>query len=122
MKKNDILLIGGIIIIAAALFFIFNINKGGGTEAIIYQYGVEYDRKPIDYSGEVIVEGRSGEKNVIEFKDGKVHMKDANCPDGLCISQGEAYQNRDMIVCLPNEVYIEIVADGEESFFDSTAQ
>jgi hypothetical protein len=56
------------------------------------------------------VRGSLGE-NLIEIKNGKVHMKDAPCPDKICIKQG--WIDRGAIVCLPNKVVV-TVGGGEE--------
>ena len=45
--------------------------------------------------------------NLIEIKDGKVSMKDADCPDKRCVKQGSSSYLP--IICMPNHVVVEIV-------------
>ena len=50
-------------------------------------------------------------KNMIVINHGSVHMKDATCPDKLCIKQGTISKNGEQIICLPNQVVIAIVSN-----------
>ena len=59
----------------------------------------------------VSVTGPIGD-NVIEVRDGKVHMVEAPCAQKLCIRQG--WINRGSIICLPNKVAASVSA-GRES-------
>ena len=38
-------------------------------------------------------------------------MKEANCPDKLCIHQGKISKNGETIVCLPHGLIVEIKSD-----------
>ena len=39
----------------------------------------------------------------------KVRMESADCPDHLCVKKGEKSLTWQTIVCLPNEVVVEII-------------
>ena len=67
------------------------------------------------------VDQGSGGVNYVEVKDGAVWMQDSTCPDKLCVGQGEMSEDNvsdrvlgNMIVCLPNQVLLELVT-GEEA-------
>ncbi len=45
-------------------------------------------------------------ENVIEIKNAKVHIKDAPCPQKLCVHQG--WIERGTIICLPNKVVVTV--------------
>ena len=47
-------------------------------------------------------------KTTIEIKGGKVRIKEAPCPNKLCIHQG--WVERGAIVCLPNKVIVTITS------------
>ena len=47
--------------------------------------------------------------NVIVIENGKVRMESADCPDHLCVKKGEKSLTWQTIVCLPNEVVVEII-------------
>ena len=51
--------------------------------------------------------------NVAVVKNGQIYMKSATCPDKLCIHQGAISDSSKKIVCLPNKVIIEAMADSD---------
>ena len=55
------------------------------------------------------------------IENGKVKMKEADCPDQICVHHRAISKNRETIVCLPNKVVVEIVSS-EESELDSIAK
>lgn len=46
--------------------------------------------------------------NVVSIEDGKVYMKEADCPDGYCKQQGKILQSNRTIVCLPHRLVVEV--------------
>ena len=56
--------------------------------------------------GEYVVKGNVGEVHV-EVKDKKWHVREADCPNQLCVKMGLADENSIIpITCLPNDVFI----------------
>ena len=51
-----------------------------------------------------------GRKNIIEIKDGRIHMLEADCPDHICMDTG--WLSDVPIVCLPNKLVIEFADSG----------
>ena len=49
--------------------------------------------------------------NMLIIKDEYVYIKEANCPDGLCVKQGKISKNNESIICLPNKLVVRIVGD-----------
>lgn len=47
--------------------------------------------------------------NVIQVEAGRIRMLEADCPDQVCVNQGWISDSALPIVCLPNQVIIEIV-------------
>ncbi|GBE05645.1 hypothetical protein BMS3Abin10_01278 [bacterium BMS3Abin10] len=66
----------------------------------------------LDEDRVVSVKGPLGD-NIIEIKDGKIRMKDAPCPQKLCVRQG--WVDRGAIVCLPNRVVVSVGGDKQHS-------
>ncbi len=46
-----------------------------------------------------------GSYNIIEIKDGKIHIKEAGCKDKVCVNHGRLNSTAP-IVCLPNHLVI----------------
>ena len=45
-------------------------------------------------------------------------MKDAECPDKLCMRQGAISRDGQTIVCLPHKLVVEVIG-GEKEAYDS---
>ena len=55
-------------------------------------------------------EGRS---NIIVIEDGDIYMKEAECPDHICIKTGRLSKAGGPIVCLPNHLIVCYKESGE---------
>ena len=60
----------------------------------------------------------TGGHNTLIIENGKALMKDADCPDQLCVRQGEISLKGQSIICLPHKVAAEIT-DADNSDFKS---
>ena len=56
--------------------------------------------------------------NVIEIKDGRVHVEEADCPNQDCVHQGWIDAVGQQIVCLPHKLTVDIVDEGAEATYD----
>lgn len=56
--------------------------------------------------------------NVIEIKDGRVHVEEADCPNQDCVHQGWIDAAGQQIVCLPHKLTVDIVDEGAEAAYD----
>ncbi len=56
--------------------------------------------------------------NVIEIKDGRVHVEEADCPNQDCVHQGWIDAAGQQIVCLPHKLTVDIVDEGAEATYD----
>lgn len=114
MKKADIILIvSGIIISGLFIFLLLNQSRGGVAEVVID--GKMYRTINLSVDDTITIQNNDY-INVIEIKNGKVFMKEANCPNGDCIKMGEIYRNNQAIVCLPHK--LSITVKGSDSEFD----
>lgn len=60
---------------------------------------------PLDVDRTITLHGPYG-KMVVEIKDRRVRMKEAHCPNLICVKQG--WISRGVIVCLPNRVVVTV--------------
>lgn len=116
LKKKDIFLIG-IILVAALFAFVLHevigaksagsvTVKVNGTIEGVYSLGEDQD---IEINGGT---------NQLVIRNGKAKMKEADCPDKLCVHQKAISKNHESIICLPNKVVVE-VDSSENSEFDA---
>ncbi len=124
INKYDIGLIVSIIIIS--LFFILY----GGRDAVISNSKTAYiysNNKLVgeyvltdDYKDVVKIESETG-YNIMHIEDGQIWIHEASCPDKICIYQGKISKNGEMIVCIPNRMFIKIVDENDEREIDFIA-
>lgn len=123
MKKHNINknLIAVIIlfIVVLVLSVIWFFLSGGMNEhlenavktAKIYQDGKEIYSIPlneVEESYELEIDGENGAKNIILVEKGQISVKEASCPDKICIKTGPVTNGRIPITCLPNHLVIQI--------------
>jgi hypothetical protein len=79
----------------------------------VYKKGVKSDWAIIEYNGKS--ENISLNKDriftldngiVIEINDGKIRVKESDCPQKICVKHGWLRYANDVIVCLPNKTII----------------
>lgn len=96
----------------AAWLFLNRGGQPGGTATVTFQGKV---LKTIDLSKmeneEFTVTGETGLYNIIEVQNGRIRVREANCPDRICVHRGWGSSTAEPIVCLPNGLVITI--DGE---------
>ncbi len=107
-KKKDfiIIFIIFVVIIGALLFNHFYFSQKAAYVKITVNNQV-YRTVPLEIDQTIKI----SDKNMIVINHGSVHMKDATCPDKLCIKQGTISKNGEQIICLPNQVVIAIVSN-----------
>ena len=118
LNRNDILLIT--VTTAAALLIAVLLLMSGkkGTCAEIYVDGILKAEYILTDDREVEIKGYNGGSNILIIKDGAAYMREASCPDKLCIHQGKISRSGQAIVCLPNRVVIKI-NDSEGGDYDA---
>lgn len=87
-----------------------------GSVAVVTLDGVEVHRvdlKTVDEEYTLSFTGRSGITNVVEVAAGQIRVREASCPDQVCVRQGWIKNGVAPIVCLPNRLVIEITSGGD---------
>ena len=120
MKRNDVILIGGILVLALVTILLIQLTKTSGNQVVITVDKKEYKTLDLDKNTSLLIEDEDGDSNYVMVNNGYVSMKSANCPDQLCVFQNSIHFNGETIVCLPHKVVITITSD-EESDVDSIA-
>lgn len=110
LKFGDMLIIAIVLLCALAALLPFT-GTFEATKAEIYKDGKLIYTVDLSKDQSFSIEGDY--HNVVEVKDGKIHFKEANCPDKVCIRSGYASKSRPVLVCLPNRVTVKLVgSDG----------
>ena len=114
MKNKILLIIAAAIFVLGIVGSIFVLNAPQKESAVIKRddkilYTINLktaeDRTfDIEYNGSV---------NTVEIKDGKIRVKDSDCPDKVCVKTGWLTSSAVPIVCLPHHLVIEFEDSGE---------
>ena len=82
-----------------------------GAVAVVSVDGEEVARYPLDTPTEVPLQGTGG-WNLLVIEDGCAYIREADCPDKVCVRTGKIRYAGETIVCLPHRLMIRI-AGGE---------
>lgn len=124
MKKNDMILVIVLAVIALGAFAavrIYSEDHTKNAEAVVTIKGEEYGRYPLKEDITVKIAQEGGGYNLLVIKDGTADITDASCPDKICVRHAGIYRTGETLVCLPNQVVVEIV-NGEAALVDTSTQ
>lgn len=69
---------------------------------------------PLDEDAERVVTTSLG-TNVVEVRDGRVRVREADCPNQDCVNQGWIDAAGEQIVCLPHHLVVQVVGGASSS-------
>ena len=107
----DSILVASLLLVALSVFLIITLTRKDGAFAVVSVDGDKVAEYSLAIDGEYLLNGGT---NILVIENGRAYMKDADCPDRLCVHQGKKSHSGERIVCLPNRVMVEIVGDGKE--------
>ena len=110
-NKAAIAAIIAILALSSAAIAIRGIITSSGRTAVIYKSGEIVREIRLDSLAEVEefdVTDDNGRTNTVRAERGRIRITHADCPDKVCVNQGWITNGVVPIVCLPNEVTIEI--------------
>ena len=111
MKKNDVILLFSVLLLCAIIFGVFYlVLDKNASVAVVTVDGEEYAILPLDEDTELLVSTDAG-TNLVVVENGKVFVREADCPDKLCVKAGHADEMR-TIVCLPHRLTVTLEDGG----------
>lgn len=127
MKPGDLIIVGLLVILSFLPLAIFTyqnqVNAENQLYAVITVDGEVHGKMELknDHTRELHeVKSANGHVNIVAREGEIVYMREANCPDELCLDQGEISAVGETIVCLPHKVVVEIITqDGDNIDEDS---
>lgn len=114
LRKVDLLLLAAALVFGAVLAAVLLLRSPGGTVQVRVA-GAVTAGYPLDVDASYTITGANGGTNLLVIEDGAARIEEASCPDGVCVHTGRIRRNGQSIVCLPNQVVVEIVSDTENS-------
>ncbi|MBQ8380932.1 MAG: NusG domain II-containing protein [Clostridia bacterium] len=110
--RNDIILVLAIILFASIALLVMLALRSEGGAAVVTVNGKPYASLPLDKDAELIIQGEDGGYNILVIKDGEAYIREADCPDKICVKHRRISYSGETIVCLPNGVSVKIEGSG----------
>lgn len=115
MVKRDIIFVVILLVLTVAVAGICHaITRTEGNTVVVTVDGEIYETYSLEKNQTVTVKTKYG-TNTFTIKDGKVSMKEADCPDKTCTEHYAVGNANESIICLPHKFVIEIQGEKEES-------
>lgn len=91
-----------------------------GLTVEIYKFGELYRQMPLSEAAveEIRVTDAEGRYNVVEIKDGQARVKEANCPNQICVKTGWLSKPGQISFCAPNN--LKVIIKGASNGVDAT--
>lgn len=112
MKKFDYLIIAFLLVISFIPEVVFLATRGRSLENYVV-ITVDGEKKKEIFFNTYIEESFEVKTkygtNVVEIKNGKVQIIEADCPDKICVKSKPIDHQGQMLVCLPHKVIVQIL-------------
>ncbi|MBE6806710.1 MAG: NusG domain II-containing protein [Ruminococcaceae bacterium] len=112
--RNDLIFIAALLAVVtvagACLFFL----RGEGTTVTIKVNAKTVGVYSLSEDRVVEIPSDRGHNRLI-IRDGTAYMETATCPNGICVAHHPIHRQGESIVCLPNQVVVEISGDQTEA-------
>ncbi len=116
IKKNDIILVVIIVCIALLALLLHQVIGGEGAGMVTVKVDGRIEGTySLAEDQEIRINKGS---NILQIKDGKANMIEADCPEQLCVNQKPIDKNNESIICLPNKV-VATIESSEDSEIDT---
>ena len=109
--RRDILLAAGFLVAGGILALILFLTGSTGKTVQVRVDGTVVRELPLSQNTTWEIPGANGGTNRLVIQDGQAWVEEASCPDGLCIGMGKISRSGQSVICLPNRVVVEILAD-----------
>ncbi len=115
MKNRVFIIVFALILaVSATSICFFSRISSDETTAEIVQDGTvikTINLSRITEPEDIIISSPDGGTNTVHIEHGAISVSDADCPDRLCVKQGEITNGIYPIVCLPHKLVVRIVKD-----------
>ena len=107
VKRADLLLFFAVIIVGAVIFLVYRLSLSQGKIVRVSVDGEVLCELPLeeDVTREF---GTPYGTNTIVIKDGEASVKEADCPDKICVKHKAVSMSGETIICLPHKLVVEV--------------
>ena len=108
--KVFVIVLAALVLVCAVLSAVFLRPDTGATAVRVISDGALQQVLPLNEDTQLEIVTTHG-TNVVEVKNGKVAVTEADCPDHYCMNRGWCSGGA-QIVCLPNRLVLEFTGSG----------
>lgn len=109
--RADILLLSVFFIIGCVIGLFLFMTQKNGAKVQVRVAGELVETFDLGENQTFQIKGKNGGENLLIIQDGQAWIEEASCPDALCVKMGKIKKNAQSIICLPNQVVVEIVTE-----------
>lgn len=113
-RKAELLLVAGLLAVGLVIALVVYLTGSTGASVqvrvdgkLVASYDLAEDRTET-------IQGVDSGTNLLVIEQGSAYVKEASCPDGLCVNMGKISKNGQSIICLPNKVVVEVVSSDDQ--------
>lgn len=112
MKIGDMIIIAFILMITIVVYGVSVGSQFASDDQAIVAVSVKgqvIDRLDLAEDHVKVYDTEYGH-NIVEIRDGKAYICEADCQDQICVLTREAEMNGDAVICLPNFFSLEVIS------------
>ena len=111
--RRDLILISACVLLAVFLLAAQRLLQKNGSWTVVRQEGRELGRYPLSQDAQIPLHTAEG-YNLLVIEAGQAYIREADCPNGLCVQEGRVSRTGESLVCLPHRLTVTIEG-GEEA-------
>lgn len=122
--KKDLFFVAAVLAVAVVTGVYFRLRGSNMAEAENGMLEITIDGElfgnfPLNEDKELVVTSIYG-SNTVTIEQGIAYVKEADCPDKVCVGMPEIAHDGEIICCLPHRLFL-TVRGGEEAAYDAVA-
>lgn len=106
--KNDIIFIVLLLLIISCIGLIYSLLRADGDTVIVTVNGEITGEYALGNNLTIDIKSGKDQHNILVIEDGHAFVREASCPDGICVAHKPISKDSESIVCLPNKVVITV--------------
>lgn len=123
-NKKDMIFVAAVLAAAVILWLSFWITDRKKEETEIGMLEITIDGElygvfPLDEDTEMVVRSSYG-NNTVVIEQGRACVREADCPDKICVGMQEIACDGEIICCLPHRLFL-TVKSGDTGSYDAIA-
>ena len=119
--KNDLILVAALLIVSALASLLILVFRSEGDVVKVTVDGKNVGEYSLYEDREVEIKSPNG-YNLLVIEGGRARVAQASCPDGICAAHRPISFGMQSIICLPNNVVIEVCTKNSENQPDIIVQ